>query len=125
VKILLTGRNGQVGHELERALASLGEVFSFDHKQLDLSDPIAIISRIREVNPEVIVNAAAYTAVDLAETPDGRRDAWASNVLGTTHLARIASENGLTLVHVSTDYVFDGLAERPYRDDDPVSPLGV
>src|SRR5699024_4990693 len=74
---------------------------------------------------EVIINAAAYTGVDAAETAAGRLAAWAVNATGVARLARVAAENQLTLVHVSSDYVFDGTATRPYREDDPVSPLGV
>jgi len=72
-----------------------------------------------------IINAAAYTAVDTAETPDGRRDAWAANVTAVAALARIANDNGITLVHVSSDYVFDGTSPTPYTEADPLSPLGV
>jgi len=121
VRILLTGRNGQVGHELERALAPLGEVLSFDHKQLDLSDPIAIISRVREVKPEVIVNAAAYTAVDQAEKDV--EQAMLVNGAGPGFLAAEAKEAGALLVHYSTDYVFDGTKTTPYTEDDAPNPL--
>ena len=74
---------------------------------------------------DTIVNAAAYTAVDAAETAQGRAAAWATNVTGVTALARIATAHGLTLVHISSDYVFDGSSDRPYREDDPIAPLGV
>ena len=69
--------------------------------------------------------AAAYTAVDAAETPEGRREAWVTNVAGVAALARVAAGHGITLVHLSSDYVFDGIADRPDREDDPVAPLGV
>jgi dTDP-4-dehydrorhamnose reductase len=123
MRILLTGRNGQVGHELERALAPLGEVFSFDHKQLDLGDPIAIISRVREVKPDVIVNAAAYTAVDQAEKDV--EQAMLVNASGPGFLAAEAKELGALLVHYSTDYVFDGTETTPYSEDDATNPLSV
>jgi len=123
MKILLTGRNGQVGHELERALAALGEVFSFDHKQLDLADPIAIVSRVREVKPDVIVNAAAYTAVDQAEKDV--EQAMLANAAGPGFLAAEAQAVGALLVHYSTDYVFDGTKTTPYTEDDPTNPLSV
>jgi len=123
MKILLTGRNGQVGHELERALAPLGEVFSFDHKQLDLADPIAIVSRVREVKPDVIVNAAAYTAVDQAE--QDVEQAMLVNAAGPGFLAAEAQAVGALLVHYSTDYVFDGTKTTPYTEDDPPNPLSV
>jgi len=123
LKILLTGRTGQVGHELERALAPLGEVFSFDHKQLDLADPIAIVSRVREVKPEVIVNAAAYTAVDQAEKDI--EQAMLVNAAGPGFLAAEAKAIGALLVHYSTDYVFDGTKTTPYTEDDTPNPLSV
>src|SRR5690606_9528701 len=91
---------------------------------LDLTSPDLVTARHWR-DYDTIVNAAAYTAVDLAETPQGRADAWAANVTGVAALARIATEHGITLVHVSSDYVFDGELDRPYREDDPVSPLGV
>jgi dTDP-4-dehydrorhamnose 3,5-epimerase len=74
---------------------------------------------------DTVINAAAYTAVDSAETPHGRAAAWATNVAGVAALARIATAHGLTLVQISSDYVFDGTAERAYREDDPLAPLGV
>jgi dTDP-4-dehydrorhamnose reductase len=123
VKILLTGRNGQVGWELERALAPLGEVFSFDHRQLDLTDPAAIVSRVRDVKPEVIVNAAAYTAVDQAEKDV--EQAMLVNAAGPGFLAAEAKSLGALLVHYSTDYVFDGTKTSPYTEDDAPNPLSV
>jgi len=123
MKILLTGRTGQVGRELERALAPLGEVYVFDAKQLDLTDPIAIVSRIREVKPEVIVNAAAYTAVDQAEKDV--EQAMLVNAAGPGFLAAEAEAVGALLVHYSTHYVFDGTKETPYTEDDPTNPLSV
>ncbi|PRC48651.1 dTDP-4-dehydrorhamnose reductase, partial [Mycobacterium sp. ITM-2017-0098] len=74
---------------------------------------------------DTIVNAAAYTAVDAAETADGRVEAWAANVTGVSALAKVAAAHSITLVHISSDYVFDGTATRPYREDDPIAPLGV
>jgi dTDP-4-dehydrorhamnose reductase len=123
VKILLTGRNGQVGFELERALAPLGEVFSFDHRQLDLTDPAAIVSRVRNVKPDVIVNAAAYTAVDQAERDV--EQAMLVNAAGPGFLAAEAKSLGALLVHYSTDYVFDGTKRSPYVETDPTNPLSV
>jgi dTDP-4-dehydrorhamnose reductase len=123
MKILLTGRNGQVGYELERTLAPLGDVCAFDHKQLDLADPIAIISRVREVKPDVIVNAAAYTAVDQAEKDV--EQAMLVNAAGPGFLAAEAKAVGALLVHYSTDYVFDGTKTTPYTEDDATNPLSV
>jgi dTDP-4-dehydrorhamnose 3,5-epimerase len=123
-KVLVVGAGGQLGRALRDGFEGAAHVEFAARDDLDLTAPdLASVRRWRDYS--AIVNAAAYTAVDLAETPDGRRDAWAANVAGVAALARVAADNGLTLVHVSSDYVFDGAADRPYREDDPVSPLGV
>lgn len=123
-KTLVLGANGQLGLALRAAYGEDPTVEYTDRDELDITAPgLDAARRWRDYG--VIINAAAYTAVDLAETPEGRRDAWAANVTGLTALARVAAENGITLVHVSSDYVFDGTAERPYREDDPICPLGV
>ena len=123
MRILLTGRNGQVGWELERSLAPLGEVIALDRARLDLSDPAAIQRVVRDARPEVIVNAAAYTAVDRAES----EPALASSINGVAPgiLAEEARLCGALLVHYSTDYVFDGEKRTPYVEDDPAHPLNV
>ncbi|KAJ1680506.1 hypothetical protein LUZ63_024268 [Rhynchospora breviuscula] len=123
-KILVVGAGGQLGLALRAEYDGLAHVEFATRADLDLTDPDAATSR-RWRDYGTIVNAAAYTAVDLAETPEGRRDAWAANVTGVASLARIAAENGITLVHVSSDYVFDGTLDRPYLEDDAVCPLGV
>jgi len=123
VKVLLTGRNGQVGYELERALAPLAEVHAFGREQLDLTDSNAVVARTREIRPEVIVNAAAYTNVDEAERDRGR--AMQVNVTAPGLLAAEAREIGALLVHYSTDYVFDGSKTTPYTEDDPPNPQSV
>lgn len=123
-KILVVGSNGQLGRALRAEYADAPHIEYADRTTLDLSSPeLASARRWRDYG--VIINAAANTKVDVAETPEGRRDAWASNVTGVAALARIATDNGITLVHVSSDYVFDGTLDRPYREDDAVSPLGV
>jgi dTDP-4-dehydrorhamnose 3,5-epimerase len=123
-RMLVLGAGGQLGRALRAEFADDPHVEFAERAELDLSSPdLAAARRWRDYG--VVVNAGAYTAVDLAETEDGRRDAWAANVTGVAALARIAIENGLTLVHVSSDYVFDGAADRPYREDDPLCPLGV
>ena len=111
MKILLTGRNGQVGWELERALAPLGEVVATDRSTLDLADPDAIRRVVREVKPEIIVNAAAYTAVDKAESE--LELAMRINGFAPGVLAEEAKRLGALLVHYSTDYVFDGEKAAP------------
>lgn len=121
--ILLTGANGQVGWELRRTLAPLGPVLALGHEDLDLADPTAIRATIRRTAPDVVVNAAAYTAVDRAETE--RDEAYAINALAPRVIAEEAASLGAPLVHYSTDYVFDGTKRTPYTEDDPVAPLGA
>lgn len=123
-KILVVGAGGQLGRALREEFGEPAHVEYTTRTDLDLTGPdLSSARRWRDYG--TIINAAAYTAVDLAETQGGRRDAWAANVTGVAALARIAIDNGVTLVHVSSDYVFDGAQDRPYREDDPVSPLGV
>jgi dTDP-4-dehydrorhamnose 3,5-epimerase len=123
-KILVVGANGQLGRALRESYDGATHVEFVDLPEFDLTAAdFASVRRWREYS--TIINAAAYTAVDLAETAEGRVAAWAANVTGVANLARVASAHGLTVVHVSTDYVFDGTATRPYREDDPMSPLGV
>lgn len=121
--ILLTGRNGQVGWELERCLQPLGKVVAVDRQTLDLANPDAIRTIVRDVQPSVIVNAAAYTAVDKAESePDL---AMAINGIAPGIMAEEAKRLGALLVHYSTDYVFDGTEREPYAEDDAASPINV
>jgi len=123
VKILLTGSGGQLGWELERALLPLGEMAAFDHAGLDLADPDRIRSTLRELKPEILVNAAAYTTVDRAESePEA---AFAINARAPGILAEEAGRLGALLIHYSTDYVFDGAKAGPYLEDDPLHPLSV
>ena len=123
MKILLAGRNGQVGWELEPRLARLGELVALDRSGLDLGDPGAVRSRVRELRPDVIVNAAAYTAVDRAESEPGL--AFAINAAAPGVLADEAKRLGALLVHYSTDYVFDGTKAAPYTESDEPNPLSV
>jgi dTDP-4-dehydrorhamnose reductase len=123
VKILLTGRNGQVGWELERALPALGEVIATDRTTLDLADPDAIRRVVRETKPDVIVNAAAYTAVDKAESETEL--AMRINGVAPGIFAEEARRLDALLVHYSTDYVFDGAKRRAYVEDDKPHPLNV
>ncbi|WP_375236892.1 dTDP-4-dehydrorhamnose reductase [Microbacterium schleiferi] len=123
-RILVTGANGQLGRALRAQFGDAAHIEYATRDTLNLNSPdLATARRWRDYG--TIINAAAYTAVDTAETPDGRRDAWAANVTAVAALARIATENGITLVHVSSDYVFDGSSDRPYTEADPVCPLGV
>ncbi len=122
-KILLTGKNGQVGWELQRTMASLGMVVAVGHREMDLADPDSIKKVIREVRPDLIVNAAAYTAVDKAESePDL---AMAINGVAPGILAEEAKKLNAAMVHYSTDYVFDGKKTVPYGEEDAPNPLNV
>jgi dTDP-4-dehydrorhamnose reductase len=125
VKLLLLGANGQVGWELQRALAPLGELTALRRGDRggDLRDTAALTARMREVRPDVIVNAAAYTAVDKAESE--RDAAFAINAAAPGLLAREAQDLDALLVHYSTDYVFDGTGSAPWREDSPTGPINA
>ena len=123
LRILLTGRDGQVGRELIAALAGLGEVTATGHEELDLASDYSIASVVRDLRPHLIVNAAAYTAVDKAESePDF---AWRVNADAVATLAAEAKTVGAAMIHYSTDYVFDGAKATPYGEDDATHPLSV
>lgn len=122
-RILLTGKNGQVGGELERMLPAVGEVFAPDRQHLDLSKPGDIRRVIYEVRPDLIVNPAAYTAVDQAESDEAA--ARAINADAPAMMAEEAKKIGAVLVHYSTDYVFDGLKYCPYEESDAPNPMSV
>ncbi len=121
--ILLTGVGGQVGFELARSLAQHGDVTALDRAALDLADADAVVSTVRQLRPKLIVNAGAYTSVDLAETE--RDAAFAVNARAPGILAEEAKRLDAVLIHYSTDYVFDGLATAPYTEDARASPLNV
>jgi len=123
LKVLLLGKTGQVGRELTRTLAPLGAVEAPARAELDLAKPDAVRSAVRAVKPEVIVNAAAYTAVDRAETEQDA--AFAANRDGPAVLADEAMRAKALLVHFSTDYVFDGEKSSPYVETDPTNPLNA
>lgn len=123
MRILLTGATGQVGWELRKSLAPLGEVKFFDRFGLDLADIPPLIAAVRSLQPDVVVNAAAYTAVDKAESE--RDQAFAVNATAPRVLAEEAKRIGSLLVHYSTDYVFDGEKTAPYVEDDVPSPINV
>lgn len=121
--ILLTGVTGQVGFELQRALAPLGPVLALDRQACDLADGTALLHKVRQLRPVIIVNPAAYTAVDKAEAePDL---AMAINAVAPGLLGQAAAEVGALVVHYSTDYVFDGSGTRPYMETDRPHPLSV
>ncbi len=122
-RILVTGAQGQVGFELARLLPVHGDVVALDRAGLDLADPDALVAAVRAVAPDLIVNAGAYTAVDVAEKESVA--AFAINARAPGLLAEEARRTGALLIHYSTDYVFDGVARAPYREDAPVAPLNV
>ena len=121
--ILLLGANGQVGWELRRTLAPLGPVRALERAEADLADPDALSRAVRETAPSLIVNAAAYTAVDRAEEDEALARAINADAPGL--LAAEAKRLGIALVHYSTDYVFDGAGDRPATESDPTAPLNA
>ena len=122
-KILLTGKNGQLGDDLRQILPRLGEVIATDREQCDLLRPAQIRNRIRELRPALIVNAAAYTAVDQAEKDEAL--ACAINSEAPAIMAEEAKKIGAALVHFSTDYVFDGANSSPYAENDSPNPISA
>ncbi len=131
--VLLFGGNGQLGRELQRALAPLGTIVATTRsgalpdgsacETADFNEPASLVALLDRVRPDVVVNAAAYTAVDRAE--EERDAAWRANAEAPGIIARWCAAAGVPLVHYSTDYVFDGQGTRPYREDDVTAPLGV
>src|SRR5271167_1143425 len=123
LRLLITGANGQVGWHLQRTLAPLGELLAIDVEQVDLTDLDAITRTVRGFAPDVIANAAAYTAVDKAESePDLAR---AINVAAPARIAEECARSGALLIHYSTDYVYDGSKSGPYEESDATGPLSV
>jgi dTDP-4-dehydrorhamnose reductase len=123
MRILVTGVTGQVGAALRTPLEAVGSVIAADRNLLDLSRPEQLASTLDGIAPDLIVNPAAYTAVDRAE--DERELAFRVNAEAPGVIARWAAGRGVPLVHFSTDYVFDGAGERPWREDDPTGPLSA
>jgi dTDP-4-dehydrorhamnose reductase len=123
MKILLLGSNGQLGKELERQLSTVGSVAAFPRSALDITNHQAVADAIRAMHPNVIVNAAAYTAVDKAETD--AEQAFAVNAEAVANLAQIAQKERAWLIHYSTDYVFDGSKPMPYLETDATNPINV
>lgn len=121
MKILVTGSNGQLGRELQRAVPSEWSVTAIGTADCDITDSAAVATLIEGLRPDVVVNCAAYTAVDQAETE--RETADAVNWHAVENLARVAASVDAALVHISTDYVFDGESCAPYRESDPTAPI--
>lgn len=123
LRILVTGKTGQLGHALVPALTACGDVVAVGHDECDLTDERAIARTVRTIRPDIIVNAAAYTAVDKAESD--RANAFVVNAQAPGILADLANESGAVLIHYSTDYVFDGRKPEPYCENDETAPLSV
>ena len=121
--ILITGKNGQVGWELQRSLSHLGKLVACDRSSFDMADSAAIRSEIQRIKPDVIVNAAAYTAVDKAE--EDVATASQINALAPGVIAEEAKKLGCLVIHYSTDYVFNGEKTSPYTEDDATGPVNV
>ena len=123
MRILITGTNGQVGWELVRSLAPLGELITPSRAEFDLADVDSLDAKIGEIGPDLIVNPAAYTAVDKAETD--QENAFRINRDAPAAMARSCALRGIGLIHFSTDYVYPGTGERPWREDDETGPVNV
>jgi dTDP-4-dehydrorhamnose reductase len=124
MKLLVLGSRGQVGRELCRlAWPANYRIAAFDRAEVDITKMDAVAAAIGRERPDIIINAAAYTAVDRAESE--AESAWAGNCMGPKHLAAACGATRIPLIHLSTDYVFDGSKPGPYCEDDPVNPLGV
>src|SRR6516165_7394199 len=126
MRVLVTGAGGQLGLDLVSAFTDAGrhhEVVGFSHDRLDVGDRDAVLQTVGAVRPDVVVHAGAWTAVDACEADPDR--AYRVNALGTRHVAEAARSAGAYALYISTDYVFDGLATRPYREWDEPNPLSV
>jgi dTDP-4-dehydrorhamnose reductase len=123
MRILLTGTNGQVGGALQPLLAKHGTIIAPSRAEFDLSKPETLAERLDSFQPDLILNPAAYTAVDRAE--DERELAFIVNAKAPEAIARWAAQHRVSLVHFSTDYVFDGSGDKPWREDSPTNPLSV
>ncbi|MER2497756.1 dTDP-4-dehydrorhamnose reductase [Vibrio neptunius] len=123
MKVLITGSNGQVGHLLKQKLSQQAELLALDRQQLDITDKIAVDNIVSKFQPDYIINAAAYTAVDKAETE--KELSFSINRDGPLYLAQAAETHDAVMLHISTDYVFDGQGNMPYSELDSTSPMSV
>lgn len=122
-KFLITGAKGQVGHCLTTQLTGKAEILAVDRDELDITDRNAVFNVVKTFKPDVIINAAAHTAVDRAESEVELSEA--INVKGPQYLAEVANEIGAIILHISTDYVFEGTGTGEYKEDDQTNPQGV
>ena len=123
MKVLITGKNGQLGYELRGTAPDGVVVYAYDSSELDIANESDVKTLVKEIQPQVIINAAAYTAVDKAETDE--KTAFDVNALGARYLAEAASDVGARLIHISTDFVFDATKNTWYAPEDKTNPLGV
>lgn len=123
MKVLITGKNGQLGYELQQTASEGVELYAYDSSELDISSQSAVDSLVRELKPNIIINAAAYTAVDKAESDE--ETAYAVNRDGAKFLAESAKAISAKLIHISTDFVFSADKNSPYLPEDKTDPLGV
>ncbi|MBO2600176.1 dTDP-4-dehydrorhamnose reductase [Shewanella algae] len=123
MKVLITGCNGQVGHCLTERLKSIADVLALDSKGLDITNSEAVFNTVAKFRPDYIINAAAHTAVDRAEHEV--EFSYAINCDGPRYLAEAAKECGAVMLHISTDYVFDGMGNKPYQESDATGPQGI
>jgi dTDP-4-dehydrorhamnose reductase len=123
VRVLVTGREGQLARGLAEAASSGVQVVAIGRPELDLADAKSVAAAIARERPDIVVNAAAYTAVDKAETEPAV--AHAVNALGAEHVAKACAARAIPIIHISTDYVFDGTKDGPYVEDDPTAPINV
>lgn len=123
VKVLLTGAGGQLGQELQRSVPDNVQLHAMDSRSLDVTDRSAVHSTIKQLTPDVVINAAAYTAVDKAE--EEKEKACAVNAEAPRYIAEACEGLSCRIIHISTDFVFDGSKSSPYLPDDPVNPLSV
>src|SRR5437660_3247704 len=123
MKILVFGAGGQVGREVCRARwPARYQLLPFERKAIDITGSASVSQTLRRERPDLVINLAAYTAVDRAESePEA---AWAANCAGAAHIAAVCDETATPLIHLSTDYVFDGTKPGAYREEDAVNPLG-
>jgi len=123
-RLLVVGAGGQVGHEVKSAPETAAfELAALDRRELDIVERDAVFAAMRRLRPDAVVNCAGFTAVDRAESESDA--AFSANAQGAANLAEACREHGAALVHISTDYVFDGRKAGPYREDDPIAPLNV
>lgn len=123
MKILVTGRNGQVAQSMLHSTQEDVEIVALGRPELDITDKTSIAKAVQVYKPDIVVNAAAYTAVDKAETEI--QEAFAVNRDGAKNVAEVGQDNGLPIIHISTDYVFNGQNENGYKEDDAPGPLNV